>query len=336
MTPPSLPIAAAVVAAAAIYLLARVVVARAARDRDVATRVRADIEALLMAGIDLRGVDDVTEAGNRICRIGTELLGGRGAVLHLRGPGRLLLAGRHGTHPAPIDAELGSDPLVEEVLRQGAVRTGSPVIVPVSGNDGVIGALVVSGATRAVDDVINGVLQLFGGQAGAVIDRIGAVESLFDAATRDPITGCANRQQASSVIASLRPGDGLLVLDLVGFDDLRRIEGESAANLVLARAGLHLRNGTRGGDAIARFSDAQFVVVLRGLKAPIQMVTARLLDSWRASDPGLALAIGAALHLDDDIPLETLDRAESALVSARRRGGGEAHIAPSQHRPAYA
>lgn len=311
------------------------VVGTARHHRTLAATALADVDALLMAAIDLRGVDEVGDAGNKTCRIVTELLHGEGAVLYVQGPGRLMLAGRFGNHVSTRQAEAGSDPDVEEVLRQGAVRVGEPVVVPITGNGGVFGALVVSGSRRPLDELTIGMLQIFGSQAGSVLDRIGAVDALFDAATLDPVSGVANRHHASTLIASLRPGDGLLLIEIDGLDEVRHTEGLDAVNLLLGQAGLHLRHGTRAGDAVARFADNQFVVVLRGLKIPIERVAARLLDTWRYGQARRTISIGAALHLDGDVPLETLDRADSAVTSARRRGD-EVHVASVWVRPAPA
>jgi GGDEF domain-containing protein len=327
---PAVPAAAMAVLPAA-WLVAEALawpLARAQRTKATADAAMGDIDTLLVGAIDLRGVDDVATAGDRICRLGTELLRGDGALLYVQGPGRLLLGGRHGSHPAPLDTELGRNAALVEALRVGAVRPGNPVLVPVTGAAGVIGVLAVSGARRPIDDLTAGMAQLFGGQAGAVLDRLNAVESLFDAATRDPVTGVGNRQQAAAIIASLRPGDGLLVLEVDGFESLRRASGDAASDLLLGQVGLHLRNGTRTGDAVARYGDHQFVVALRELKAPIDMVVGRLVDSWMAGSPSRTMSVGGALHLDGAAPLDTIERAESALASAQRRGGGRGHVAP--------
>jgi diguanylate cyclase (GGDEF)-like protein len=324
---PAAAIAALPAALVAAELLARPL-ARARGTKAVAEAAMADIDSLLVAAIDLRGVDDVAAAGDRICRLGSELLRGDGALLYVQGPGRLLPGGRHGSHPAPMDPELGRNPALADALRAGAVCPGNPVLVPITGAAGIIGVLSISGARREVDELTSGMAQLFGGQAGAILDRLNAVDSLFDAATRDPITGVGNRQQAAAVIASLRPGDGLLLLEVDGFESLRRAQGDAAGDLLLGQVGLHLRNGTRTGDAVARYGDHQFVVALRDLKAPIDMVVSRLVESWLAGSPSRTVSVGGALHLDSSAPLDTIERAESALASAQRRGGGQGHVAP--------
>lgn len=299
---------------------------RARWSRRTAVAALADVDSLLVAALDLRGVDDIAAACDRICRLGSELLDGDGALLYVQGPGRLLLGGRHGRHPGVVDTEAGRDPGLDEVMRAGAVRPGDPVLVPVAGAAGVIGVLAVGGSRRPLDGLTTGVVQLFGSQAGAVLDRLNAIESLYDDATRDPVTGVGNRQQAAAVIASLRPGDGLLLLEVDAFESFRRANGDAAADLLLGQFGLHLRKGTRAGDAVARYGDHQFVVALPALKAPVEFVVRRLVDSWMAAGPSRTISVGGALHLDG-APLDTVDRASSALTSARRRGGGAGHVA---------
>jgi GGDEF domain-containing protein len=289
----------------------------------------ADVDTLLLAALDLRDVDDVATCGERIARIGTELLDGAGALLYVQGPGRLLLAGKHGSHPEPLNSELGRDAAIEAVLHVGAVEVEPDrVLIPVVGSAGVVGVLAIGDARRRLDPLTAGMAQLFGAQVGAVLDRLNAVDSLFDAATRDPITGVGNRQQAAAVIASLRPGDGFLVLEVDEFASLLRGQGEAASNLLLGQVGLHLRNGTRNGDAVARFSDSQFVIALRDLKAPIEMVVERLVASWLGQRPSRTLSVGGALHIDGEAPMDTVERAEAALSSAKRKGGGHGHVAP--------
>lgn len=299
---------------------------RARWARRTAEAALADVDSLLVAALDLRGVDDIAAACDRICRLGSELLDGDGALLYVHGPGRLLLGGRHGRHPEVVDTEVGRDAALEEAMRVGAVHQGDPVLVPVTGAAGVLGVLAVGGCRRPLDGLTAGVVQLFGSQAGAVLDRLNTIESLYDDATRDPVTGVGNRRQAATVIASLRPGDGLLLLEVDAFESFRRANGDAAGDLLLGQLGLHLRNGTRAGDAIARYGDHQFVVALPGLKAPVELVVRRLVDSWLAAGPGRTISVGGALHLDG-APLDTVDRASSALASARRRGGGAGHVA---------
>ena len=288
---------------------------RAARaDRRRALR---GVDLLVVGSADLREAD-VLDVGERVCRLAADLTEAAGAVLYVEGPGRSVVAGSHGTHPRPRVSELGGDPRVEAVLRGGPPRHGDPLLVPVTGEAGVVGVVAVHGARRAVDEVLTGLLALFGVEAGNALDRLrrttgtglGAVET-------DPVTGVGTRQQASSVVAGLRPGDGLVLLEVDGLPHVRAAQGEQAADLLLGQMGLHLRNCTRPGDAIARFGDDRFVIVLRDLKAPVDVVVRRIAESWLRERPGRRINIGAALHLEGAAPLDTLERTQAALPGPR-------------------
>jgi hypothetical protein len=80
--------------------------------------------------------------------------------------------------------------------------------------------------------------------------------------------------------------------------------------------------------AVARYSDTQFVIALHDLKAPLDMVVERLVASWMSSSPVRRLSFGGAPHVDGEVPMDTVERSEAALASAKRRGGGQGHVAP--------
>jgi GGDEF domain-containing protein len=299
------------------------VLGAARRDR---ARVLAGVDALVVAAADLRAAD-VAEVGARLCRLGADLAAGDGAVLYVEGPGRIAVAGRHGA-AAPVDLELGGDPGVAAVLRGAALREGDPLLVPVLGQAGVVGVVAVHGARRDVDEVLAGLLALFGTEAGGALDRMARSGLGYSVAETDPVTGVGNRRQASALVAALRPGDGLVVLEVDGLDPLGASHGGAGVDLLLGQMGLHLRNGTRPGDAVARLGDHQFVIALRELKAPVDVVVRRLIGSWLRAHPARPVSVGAALHLVGNAPIDTLERAQEALASARRSGGGQAHVAP--------
>lgn len=93
-----------------------------------------------------------------------------------------------------------------------------------------------------------------------------------------------------------------MLLEGDGLHHVRAAQGEQAADLVLGQMGLHLRNSTRPGDAVARFDDDRFVIVLRDLKAPVDVVVRRIAESWLQVRPGRSISVGAALHLDGSAP----------------------------------
>lgn len=301
----------------------------ARRDRG---RVLAGVDALVVGAADLRAADG-SEVGDRVCRLGAQLAAADAAVLYVEGPGSIVAAGRHGVPSARTGAGLRADPAIAAVLRGAPLRQADPLLVPVLGEAGVVGVVAIHGARRRVDEVLGGLLALFGTEAGGALDRMGRSSLGYTPVETDPVTGVGNRRQASAVVAALRPGDGIVVLEIDGLDLLRRASGDQAADLLLGQVGLHLRNSTRPGDAIARLGDDQFVIGLRELKAPVDVVLRRVTGSWLRAHPARTLTVGGALHLDGVAPLDTLERAQAALSSARRGGGGQTHVAAERPAP---
>jgi GGDEF domain-containing protein len=272
-----------------------------------------------MANVELRHVAEAQDAAQRIARIATELLEAEGAVVWLQGPGRLLCAGGHGETPMPDDRETCAGSPIDRVLLTGVLVTeGEQTVLPLTASGGVFGVVAVSGPRRPAASFVASVLQVFGAQAGYALERLHAAERLVDDRYVDPITGVGNRLAATASLATLRPGDAVLLL---GVDDLlkmRAIEGDARADLALGQLGLHLRTATRAGDLVARFDDDVFFVMLRDLSADTEAVVDRILASWQSTGTAGGLRAGAAMHFEDTTPLDTLDRATHALDAARR------------------
>ncbi|HEX4905239.1 MAG TPA: diguanylate cyclase [Acidimicrobiales bacterium] len=289
---------------------------RAARSEALAQH-QADLDAVVLANVELRHVAEAGEAARRIARIATDLLAAQGAVVWLQGPGRLLCAGGHGVTPPPTrDVDRGST--VDRVLQSGSIADGvDEIVLPLTGSGGVFGAVTVSRPTRALESFVSSVLQVFGAQAGYTLERLRAVDGLIDARYVDPVTGVGNRLAATASLATLHPGDAVLLLSVDELLTIRAVEGDARADLTLGQLGLHLRTALRAGDLVARFGDDVFFVLLRDLSASTEAVVSRLLDSWQATGVAGHLRAGAALHFGDTSPLDTLDRASDALDATR-------------------
>lgn len=279
---------------------------RAARaDRRLALR---GVDVLVVAADDLRSAD-VLDVGDRVCRLAADLLRARGAVLYTEGPGKVVVAGTAGTHPTPNVGELAGDRRVEAVLRGAPLQAGEPLVVPVVGETGVVGAVAVHGARRPLDDLHTGLLELFANEAGAALDRVARRGLAWSSVDADPV----------SLVAGLRAGDGLVLLEVDGLPQLRTAQGEQAATALLDQVHAHLRRSTRPGDSVARFEDDRFVIVLRDLKAPVDVVLRRIAESWLQARPGRSISVGAAVHLAGAAPLDTLERTRSSLTSTAGR-----------------
>lgn len=291
--------------------------ARAATVRAQLRRDQADLDAVVMANLELRNVGDAGDAARRIARIATELLDADGAVVWLQGPGRLLCAGGHGRTPPP-DRSIAEDSTVDRVLNSGSVAADpNEIVLPLTASGGVFGAVTVNGARRESAMFVASVLQVFGAQAGYTLERLRAVEGLIDSRYVDPVTGVGNRMAATASLATMRPGDAVLLLAVEDLDRIRELEGDARADLTLGQIGLHLRTATRAGDLVARFGDDVFFVMVRDLDSGAEAVVTRLLESWETAGIASGVRAGAALHFADRTPLDTLDRAIEALDAAR-------------------
>lgn len=290
---------------------------RSDRSRTALRQEHTDLESVLMANHELRNVSEAQEAGHRIARTAAELLDADGAIIWLQGPGRLLCAGAFGV-AAPLDSDPTSRATVQEVLLTGVIVSGGDeLVLPLTASGGVFGAVSVIRPRRSAETVVGSLLQLFGAQAGYVLERLRTIEQLIDDRFVDPITGVGNRLAATASLATLRPNDAVMLLAVDSLATLRAIEGDAHADLVLGQLGLHLRTATRAGDVVARFGDDMFFVLLRDLATNAEPVLSRILASWQKHGSAGPLRAGAALHFADSMPLETLDRAKEALEAAR-------------------
>ncbi|MEA3019310.1 MAG: hypothetical protein QOI47_834 [Actinomycetota bacterium] len=313
----ALVMSAALLPVAAAAALGSIPRERARHTRHALDQNQSDLDAVVMANLELRNVAEAREAANRIARIATELMNATGAVVWLQAPGSLLCAGGHGTTPEP-DREVLSGSGVERCLLTGSVVTDNDeTVLPLTGSGGVFGAVTVNGAARNPESFVSTVLQVFGAQAGYALERLRAVETMIDARFVDPVTGVGNRAAATASLATLHVRDALLLLALDDLDEIRTREGDGRADLTLGQLGLHLRTATRAGDHVARFDDGVFFVMLRDLNASAEAVVTRIIDSWQQTGTSGRLRAGAALHLADTTPLDTLERARDALASAR-------------------
>jgi len=273
---------------------------------------QADLDAVVLANLELRNAGEADDAARRIARIATELLDAEGAVVWVHGPGRLLCAGGHGS-TARLDRELADGSAVHRTLASGTVSAGDgEVVLPLTASGGVFGAVSVHGGRRPVESFVGSVLLVFGAHAGYTLERLRAVETLIDARFVDPVTGVGNRLAATASLATVHAGDAVLLLEVEGLRDLRAID-PSRADLLLGQLGLHVRTATRAGDLVARYGDDTFFLLLRGLDTGSEAIVTRLLESWDHVGSAGALRAGAAIHPVDASPLDTLDRAEAAL-----------------------
>jgi diguanylate cyclase (GGDEF)-like protein len=167
-----------------------------------------------------------------------------------------------------------------------------------------------------------------------VVDAAGRLEHL---AYHDPVTQLPNRQLfldrlTQAVAQAFRTRDRVAVLCLAvdRFKAVNSSLGYAAGDELMRSVGERLRGALREGDTLAKFSGAEFGLVLTGLQADGEVETRarEVLDLFKGPfaagrDLFLTPVIGAARFPGHGLYAEELFRnAQAALEAAKRVGGG--------------
>jgi diguanylate cyclase (GGDEF)-like protein len=123
-----------------------------------------------------------------------------------------------------------------------------------------------------------------------------AFDGLERRAHVDPLTGCGNRYDLSRMLAALRPGDAVVLLDLDHFKRLNDTAGHAAGDDVLRETGALLRQVARREDSVIRYGGEEFLVLLPGAgEAGATSFDARLRAAWADVQPGVTFSTGIAV-----------------------------------------
>lgn len=195
---------------------------------------------------------------------------------------------------------------------------GSALFVPVSGEGGVLGALIVwwSDVGRSLSRSHDDALELLSTQAGQVLERLRAVTRLDRASRTDPLTGLGNRREFLNAAAELGPDGALLLLDLDHFKPVNDTHGHAVGDQVLVAFAGALDYSVRG-DVVCRIGGDEFAVVLRsGAPSSTDAVLRRLALEWHLPY-GVTYSYGAAQPLRGEPVSATVARADEALYAAK-------------------
>ena len=212
-----------------------------------------------------------------------------------------------------------------------------------------IGVLVVSlnfYLWRASAQVVDGLERRF--RADALAEALqGALERIRVLATRDELTGLANRRHGMDSLRSAWPtgaarrADGQprpLSLLLIDIDHFKRVNdelGHPAGDEVLRQVSQRLQSTLRGSDLLARIGGEEFMAVLPDTSLDeAALLAERLRAAVSASAIGLAasqrvvtVSIGVAQRQADDSAESLLAQADAALYQAKRGGRDRVQVA---------
>jgi diguanylate cyclase (GGDEF)-like protein len=299
-----------------------------------------DMEALLNATVALAGQDEAVGAANLVAELAVKLLRGSSAVVlladgegTLRGTGGCQWQGRCQALEARWLEEAARTALStgDVVVHEGGVAgqlsraaKGTPALfLPLLGKGGVLGLVMVTypvGTKVRLDGFVSGLTRTFATQASLAFERLQATQVLLDASMRDPLTGVGNRRQADALLAQLKSGDAVVLLDLDHFKAVNDRWGHAGGDEVLTSVAQYLDRCLRDGDAIARFGGEEFLLVLRQAGDGAPAAVERLAAGWRRTEPVTTFSAGVAVHVADCRPEATLIAADAALYRAKDDG----------------
>ncbi|WP_334143397.1 sensor domain-containing diguanylate cyclase [Rhabdothermincola sp.] len=173
-----------------------------------------------------------------------------------------------------------------------------------------------------------------------ITDLKEAEARLRDLATRDTLTGLANRSLASDRLAQAvarhkRSGQGVAVLfcDLDGFKAINDANGHAAGDLVLQEVARRLSSVTRATDTVARVGGDEFVIVCEGLvdRDALAELADRVISAVCEPVPlgggvsvVVGISVGVAVVTDTGEEADAdrlLTRADTAMYRAKAHGG---------------
>ena len=172
--------------------------------------------------------------------------------------------------------------------------------------------------------------------AAALVDMASVVLGLLGArheAASDELTGCLSRRAAlarlSEELARAQRSRSRVSCLMLDIDNLKQINdtfGHLEGDRVLREAGASMRGELRAYDVAARYGGDEFLAVLPATeeREAVQTGTRMAAAVARIRSPAHAIApvsvtYGAATSRADDLPATLLQRADNALVIAKRR-----------------
>jgi diguanylate cyclase (GGDEF)-like protein len=175
-------------------------------------------------------------------------------------------------------------------------------------------------------------------RAQAAVDRKRAADERDEAladlrlAHLDELTGAfrrgAGEEALGAEIDRARRGNSQLVVAFVDVDNLRQInnrDGHLAGDALLQNVVSVIRSKIRSYEPIVRFGGDEFVCAITGVDlTQAEKRFKAVQKSLTASTEGVAVSVGLAELREDDTLTELIERADNALLEARRARPGAA------------
>ncbi|MCU1428376.1 MAG: diguanylate cyclase [Actinomycetia bacterium] len=202
-------------------------------------------------------------------------------------------------------------------------RARSALVMSLPGERRPIGVLVVLWGQRRryLPTGARQAAELLSQEAGRMLSRLHQTAVLTRDAETDPLTQLANRRTYNRALATLQPGDAIVIVDLDHFKSVNDRFGHDEGDRTLRVLAKCLRKVSRQVDCVARYGGEEFALVLadsseEGARAAMH----RLRAAWQSTEPLTTFSAGIAIHEAGTTPHQTLLRADAALYRAKEHG----------------
>jgi diguanylate cyclase (GGDEF)-like protein len=242
---------------------------------------------------------------------------------------------------------LGRPELISDLATLDALEPGE-VLITLWTDDGRIrahsastleprtGTIVTGWSARQIDEGLAGSLATLTAHLTVANQTKQLISSLHDRATRDPLTGLANRAGFDAAVdarCALDVPTSLMFLDLDDFKRLNDDYGHSTGDIVLQAIATRLEEIVGDRGLVGRFGGDEFVVLLfDDDMAVVEQVAGDVVRcgqeciEFNTGRLGSRLSVGAAISPGAFRPAELVRAADAAMYRAKSSGGNRSSI----------
>jgi diguanylate cyclase (GGDEF)-like protein/PAS domain S-box-containing protein len=155
-----------------------------------------------------------------------------------------------------------------------------------------------------------------------ISDRKCLERKLFEAAVRDPLTGCFNRRFLADLAFKLEGQDrewGAVIIDIDGFKAYNDRHGHATGDAVLVRVARFLMRAVRAEDVVVRLGGDEFLLLLTETAKTATPEIARRLEKAGPESSPVSLSLGWAVRRKGERVEDTIRRADQGLIRIRAR-----------------
>lgn len=156
----------------------------------------------------------------------------------------------------------------------------------------------------------------------------------------DALTQTYNRRHLENALSQCESEDSQFAIAVIDVDDFKRVNDDfshAVGDQVLISLARILNAHARDSDVVARYGGDEFVLLLNGTDQDAgyaiceRIWNAVMAHDWQGVDAGLrvTISIGLAGRRAQELPAQTLARADAGLYSAKRDGKNTISLATS-------